>query len=385
MIQIPTITQLQAAIVADLEANLEAEIPEFGKTFLNALAATQAAKLNINYLTLARIEKNIFPDTADRESLGGSLERFGRVKLGRNPFPATPGVYAVQVTGTTGAVIPASTTFKSNDDSLSPGKLFVLDDEFILDGTNVISLRALESGVGSKLEITNQLTVTAPIALVDSIVEVINEVTEPRAEEDIEEYRRKIIEAYRLEAQGGAGADYRLWSNEVQGVRQSYPYASDGGLNEVDLYIEATVEDSIDGMGTPSAALLQDVEDNIELPIDDQPARKPITVDVNYLPVVPREIEIVINDFDNATTEKEQLIFDGTKLFLESVRPFVSSIDVLSEKNDIFSTNTVISLILQALPGSVFGSVDLIVDGYSENSITFEYGDIPFLVSVTLS
>ena len=385
MIQIPTITQLQADIIADLESQLENDIPLFGKSFLTALASTQAAKLNIQYLTLGRIEKNIFPDTADPEALGGSLERFGRVKLGRNPFPAVAGVYIAQVTGSLGAIIPASTTFKSNDDSLNPNKLFVLDSQFVLDGVNLITIRALEIGIGSKLNETDQLTATGPISLVDSIIEINSISIEPKSAENIEEYRAKIIEAYQLEAQGGAGADYRLWCSEIQSVKQSYPYASSGGLSEVDLYIEATIVDSTDGKGTPSLSLLSDVEDNLEIPTADLPARKPLTVIVNYLPVIPRDIEILITGFVGFNATKEQLIFDEIKTFLDTVRPFVSSIDILSNKNDTLNINTIISLIIQAIPGAVFGAVDLIVDGYSETSITFEYGDIPYLESVTLS
>ena len=337
----------------------------------------------LGYLTLAKIEKNIFPDTADSEKFGGTLERFGRVKLGRNPFDATAGIYNVSVTGTLGAIIPASTTFKSNDDSLNAGKLFILDNEFILDGINIISIRALEPGLDSKLEVTNQLTATAPIILVDSIVEVTSETDEPQSAENIEEYRNKTLEAFRLEAQGGAGADYRLWSLDVQGILQTYPYAVSGFASEVNLFVEATIIDSIDGKGTPTAGILLDAETNIEVPTVDLPARKPLTVIVNYLPVTPLDIDIEITGFVGITVDIETLIFNTIKDYLLNLRPFVSSIDVLSLKNDIFDVNTIISLILQARPGSVFGAIQLTVDGNILNTFTFENGDIPYLNTIT--
>lgn len=383
MITIPTLNELYTDALSRLETEYSINIPLFGKNFLRAMAMVQAGRLKLLYLTIGNLQKNIFADTADSESIGGTLERFGRVKIGRNPFPATAGQYTVQVTGTTGATIPASTTFKSNDDSAHPGILYVLDTAFVLDGVNIITLRALTTGLEGQLSIGDKLTVTAPIALVDSIVTVLTEAVEPQVAETIEDYRRKVLDAFRLEPQGGAGADYRLWASEVQGVEQSYPYASSGNNNEVDLYVEATLADSLDGKGTPTTAILDAVQSAIEDPSVDRPSRKPLAVyAVNYLPVTVREVDIDITGFVGITAEKQTAIFNAIEDFLTTVRPFVSSIDVLSVKNDIFDTNRIISLVLEAVPGSVFGSVDLQIDGYSMGTFTFEFGDIPFLNSI---
>lgn len=349
---------------------------------MRAIAAVQAAKLKIFYLKLASVQKNIFVDTADPELMGGTLERFGRVKLGRSPFPAQSGVYKVQVSGTSGSVIPANTTFKSNDNSSSPGKLFILDTAFTLGTTNQPSLRALEAGLDSKLSINDSLTVTGPVALVDSICVVVSEDTEPKAQENIEEYREKAIESYRLEPEGGAGSDYRLWSSEVQGVNQSYPYAAFGMSGVVDLYVEAIESDSTDGKGTPSTALLDDVKDSIELPTVDRPARRPLGATINYLPVSPKDIDIEISSFQGIDPSTETLIFNSIKSALEKVRPFVDSIDIVSARNDVFNVNNVISIILASKPGSVFGAVTMEVDGAPLPSFTFESGDIPYLNSV---
>jgi hypothetical protein len=386
MIAIPTLQQIYASVLADLEAEMNVTIPVLGKSFLRALAAVQAAKLWLSYKALANVQKNTFADTADPEAIGGTLERYGRVKLGRNPFPAVAGQYTVQVVGTLGAVIPAQTTFKSDDSSLNPGKLFVLDTAFTLDGTDIITLRALESGMDSKLSISDTLTVTGPIALVNAVVTVLTEAIEPQAPEEIEEYRQKIIESFQLEPQGGAGADFRLWAGEVQGVNQSYPYAASGLVGEINLYIEATIADSTDGYGTPSTALLDAVEENIEVPTVDLPARKPLSVfNVNYLPVSPLAVDINIDSFDDLTVDIETLIENALTSKLELVRPFVDSIDVLANKNDIFDVNNIISTILEARPGSIFGAVTLTVDGNVVNTFTFANGDIPYLGTVSFT
>ncbi len=390
MITIPKLKDLYDAILADLESSVSITIPFFGKSFLRGLAAVQAAKLKLIYLALAILQKNIFVDQADPEIKGGTLERFGRVKIGRNPFAAIPGQYVVLVTGEAGAVIAESQTFKSNDDSLSPGMLFVLDEEYTLVGTgDSITLRALSAGVVSKLLIGDKLTATSPIALVEAIVVVDSVAVEPEAAEDIEDYRTKVLNSYRLEPQGGAPADYRLWSQDAQGVKQTYPYARSGYVNEVNVYVEATVADSTDGKGTPSAGLLSDVYDVINkspdttLPILDR-GRRPVSVRVNPLAITPKDVDIEILGYVGLNSTIEALILSEITKLINSVRPFVDAIDDPQRgKNDILDTNRLISAILTARPGATFTSVVLKVDSVTYSTYTFENGDIPYFNSIT--
>lgn len=389
MITIPTISELYNDILASLEAEMNITIPLFGKNFLRAMAAVQAAKLKLYYLAIGNLQKNIFIDTAESESVGGTLERFGRIKLGRNPFPATAGQYTVQLTGTTGAVVPAQTTFKSNDDALNPGKLYILDAAFELDGTNIITIRALEGGEASQLAIADELTATAPIANVNALVAVLTESVEPLAAEDIEEYRTKALNAYQLEPQGGAATDYRLWAADAQGVQQTYPYAKSGYSNEINLFVEATIADSTDGKGTPTAGILTEVEAVVELDPDttkpmSERGRRPLGVlQVHYLAVTIKEIDVVITGYVDITAAKQTIIFDAIKEALADVRPFVSGADVLEDKNDILSINKLIYIIQNAIPGGFFDSLDLRVNNVSVSSFTFENGDIPWLDTVT--
>jgi uncharacterized phage protein gp47/JayE len=380
----PTLNQLYQTIKTDLESELNITIPIFGKSFLRAFAMVQAGKLWLLYLLLAKVQKNIFVDTADPESMGGTLERFGRVKINRSPFPATAGFYSVTVTGEIGAVIPFNQIFKSDDNSLNPSKLFILDTQTTLTATSQqITLRALELGIDSKLSINDTLTATSPIALVNSTATVFAETVQPQAREDIEVYRQIVIQSYRLEPQGGAGADYRIWSSEVQGVKQSYPYTSNVNTNVVNLFIESPIADSVDGKGSPTAAIIAAVEENIEIPTPTRPSRLPLTATLNVQSVTPLDVVITIDSFVDITTAKQAAIQTAIENALDKIRPFIASIDVVSEQNDTFSSNTIIALILQAVSGSVFGAVTLEVDGNMVNSYQFVNGEIPYLDSIS--
>jgi uncharacterized phage protein gp47/JayE len=384
-----TIAQIYAQVKSDLEAQMQSQIPLIGKSMLRVYAMVQAGKIWLIYLAIELVQKNIFVDTADPESMGGTLQRFGRVKLNREPFPATAGQYTVTVTGSIGGVIPASQTFKSNDDSNSPGYLFVLDNAYTLVATtDTITLRALTAGLDAKLVVGDELTSTAPIALVDSIVEVSAETVEPRAAEDLEDYRNATILAFQLEPQGGAGGDYTIWSADAQGVKNIYPYAKTGAFGEIDLYVEATITDSTDGHGTPSAQLLLDVEDVVERDPDttkplNERGRRPISAwQINYLPIIPKSIEVNITGYVGLTVAKQTLIENGITDSLAEIRPFVASRDVLADQNDFIDINKLIFIIQSSVPQSVFTSVDMEVDGTPLSTYTFLGGNIPYLLQV---
>lgn len=389
MITIPTISELYTSIKTAIEAEYGDPIPVFGKIFLRAFCIVQAGKLKIVYLGIAALQKNQFADAADPESMGGNLQRFGRVKLNRDPFAAVAGQYTVTVTGTPGATINAQTTWRSDDDSTSPGKLFILDVAHVMVGSSdPIVLRALEAGLDSKMIVTDTLSATAPIINVDKTATVTGIVIDAKAPEDIEEYRQKTIESYRTEPQGGAAADYRLWSNDAQGVERVYPYAKSGSPGEINLFVEATILDSTDGKGTPSAGLLLAVQAVVEFDPDttkplEERGREPLgVIQVHYNPITPLNVDIDIAGYVGITAGIQALILSSIKALTDSVRPFVAAADILDNKNDILDVNRIISAILVAKPGSVFGSVALRVNSITVSTRTFSDGDIPFLNSI---
>ncbi len=382
----PTIKQIYDSIISDMETNLGVTIPTFGKNFLRAMAMVQAAKLKLIYLTAEFVEKNTLPDTAYSTSRGGNLERWGQIKLNRNPFPATQGIYTIQLTGEVGEVVPAQTQFQSRDSSAAPGQLFILDQSVTFTSTTeTANIRALEAGLVSKLEVGDLLIATVPLANVEQEVEVTAEDTPPQEAESIELYRQRTLEAFRTEPQGGAGVDYRLWANEASGVVQSYPYAKTSAPNEIEVFIEASIADSTDGKRTPSTQILTDAANSIEtnpnnsLP-DAQRGRRPLGVlDVDVKPIIPLDVAITIPSFVGLTPEKENAIKSEIISTIDEVRPYVPSVDISTDGNDVLTVNAIISAITRAVPGSVFGNVTMTVDGSSVSSYEFEGGEIPFV------
>jgi hypothetical protein len=380
----PTIQQLIDSIIDDFETTMGVTIPDNEKNDLKVRSTVQAGRLKLLYLNQAKIQKNIWPDTAEYESQGGTLQRFGRIKLNRSPFPAVSGQYDVSVTGTNGQIIPSQSTFNTDDSSSAPGFRFILDNDYTVGDPSDMIIRALTPGLDSGLIVGDTLTTEFPIPLVDSTITVTLENIQAQQAEDLEEYREKTLEAFVLSPQGGSPSDYRIWSGEAQGVNQSYPFTAQVGTQiQVNLYIEATIADSTDGKGTPSTTILDAVEEAIEQPTSTRPSRKPATDLVNYIAVTPLDVEITIPNFIGLTLTSTALIDSAIQDLVNSIRPFVDSIDVLSEKNNTLSTNNIAAAILTAVPGSQFGTVVLEVAATPYTSYEFDLGEIPYLASVT--
>lgn len=389
MIALPTLSQLYTGVLNDLETEYGINISLTQKVALRAIAGMQAGKLWLLYKVIGFLQKNIWPDTADSESSGGTLERFGRIRLGRNPRAAVAAQYTVAVTGTTGAIIPAQTVFKADDDSLHPGILYILDTAYtMLSSGNTILLRALTAGDEGALDVGNTLTSTSPLAQVDDQVIVTIESVEPLAAETQEAYRAAVLQSFRLEAQGGAATDYRIWAADAQGVERVYPYPKNGETNANNIYVEATIADSTDGKGTPSQAILDAVEEVVERNPDttlsiNERGRRPNTVVCYFLPVTVDTIDIVVTGFVGVTAAQQALILAALETFIGTVRPYVAAADIAADKNDILSVNNINGVIFSQIPGAVYTSVTLKVNSVSVSSNTFVNGDIPWLNTVT--
>lgn len=384
MVTIPKISDLYNNIKSSIETKLNITIPSFGKNFLRAFAQVQAGELKLFYIAVANVQKNIFVDTADSEEFGGTLERFGRIKLKRNPFPAVAGNYTVTLTGSIGAVVPIGTLWKSDDTSASPDYLFTNDAPLTFDATSeTILLRCLTAGVEAKLMVGNTLSLTGPIALVNTTATVAIENVVPQEKESLEEYRRKILTAFRLEPQGGSGSDYLLWSLEVQGVRNVYPYTKDdvlGYSNEVNLYIESD-DANVDYVA--DSTLGNAVKSSIEDATSDRPSRKPLGVNlINYISVTPKNVEIDITG-SNYTNDEKTEIFNYVKLKFSEIRPFVASIGVVEEKNSTLNAYKIGEMIANAIPGKIFTNITFKVGGVAQTNYEFLNGDIPKLTTIT--
>lgn len=390
MKRIPTITELNQAVKNDLMAQLNLTDDEL-KSNLNAFALVISAQIKLLYLFLADIQDNVFPDKATTSENGGTIERLGEIYLNRSIFPATIGVFKVSVIGVVGSTLRTDLTFASNDDSLNPAQVYVIDNQYTLTGINdLVLIRSTGNGLEYNLKVGDKLTITEPVIGVESQVTVTEVIGQPLASETLEEYREAILNAIQLEPQGGADADYRIWANDAQGVRKVYPYVKDGDAGTVEIYVEATVTDSTDQKGTPSTNTINKVIEVLNTDPDNtrlinERRRKPIQATLDVLPINIVPVDITITGLQNNTPAVFDAIKKAVEGFLYNVRPYIAGADLLRNKNNILSGGTVQAIIISALSnGNFFSDVDLKVQGNSVNTYDFTLGNIPYLRNLTI-
>jgi len=148
--------------------------------------------------------------------------------------------------------------------------------------------------------------------------------------------------------------------------------------------------DSIDGKGTPTAAILLDVEEVCEQSpdttlTDAERSRRPLGVINYFLPVTPLDVDIEIVGFSGITVAQQSLLLSALTSMLSSVRPFIAGVDSLATKNDILDKNKINAVIYSQIPGAVYTGLILTVNSVVLDTYTFSAGDIPYLNSVTYS
>lgn len=388
MREIPNLIEIRDTIANDLKTKLNLSDSNL-RYVLDAMDSVLAAQFKLVYLYLSDIQNNIFPDTANVEAEGGTLERLGRIYLNRNPRPATSGVFKLSVTGTAGAVLRNSLTFKSNENSKNPNQLYVLDAEYILTGSsNEIEVRSLGGGLDFELNVNDELTITEPVIGVNSLVTVLEIIDAPLASENIEVYRQNILDAIQLEPQGGSKTDYRLWANDAQGVRKVYPYVKNGESGTVQVYVESVLPGE-DGNGIPSTSLMNAVDDVIKFDPDEtkpinERGRIPIQATLEVLPIDPIPVDVEITGLNDNSLAVQSAIQNNLKAFLYNVRPYVAGADLPRTKNDILYSGRLQSVVTDVLDSSNFFTGFIMkVNGNIENSFQFTLGSIPYLRNIT--
>ena len=167
----PTLTELYQAISSDFKQSFSINSENDLKRTLIALASSNAGMLKLFYLALLDVQKNIYPDLADSENNGGTLERFGRVKLGRDPYPSTQGFFKITVTGTIGAEVAINTQFKKIDENSPLPSLYTATETVVLTATTgLITIISDKSGTDYNLAVGDELYSVNPINNISSLV-----------------------------------------------------------------------------------------------------------------------------------------------------------------------------------------------------------------------
>lgn len=256
----PTLPQLIERVEGDLKGPLGI-VTVLRRSFIGVISRALAGLAHLLFGFLKFIEKNAFPDTAETEF----LDRWAGI-WGVSRLVATFAQFQLDVTGTTGTVIPAGTVYQRDD-----GAEYTVDSEVTLaGGAGTLDLTAVVAGVAGNLEVADALSIQSPIAGLDSEGTVSTITTDAEDTEDDDSLRERLIDRIQNPPSGGAANDYIQWARSVPGVTRAWVLPQNLGPGTVGVSFVEDGESPI----TPSPAKIQEVVDFIE------PLR-PVTANIN--------------------------------------------------------------------------------------------------------
>ena len=300
----PTIAEINAAIISQLEASLAQTIPILPKAFNRVLAKALAGVFILLYKYAGFIFLQIFVSKATIEEVEifgqkfSPLIEWGRLIGVGDPTPGTQAELNIEITvEIQGGSLPSGTQLTSNKN----GFIYITETLVALDAaTKQVVVKAVndpdgDGGVGAdgNLDPGDTVSFITPLSDVNRNAEVILQVTTGADAEDPEVYRQRVVDRFQKQPRGGAYADYEFWGETVAGIINVFPYT--GAISgEVDVYSEATVASSGSADGIPTAAQLLAVGTAINFDDDSRATRRPVGAFVNSLAITRTGFDVEI-------------------------------------------------------------------------------------------
>ena len=346
-LQTPTINEIAANIIADIEAEYTQTIPLLAKAVFRIWAFISAAVFIILYKFGTDAFNQRFVQTANSTFLSLLGEQVGVTRTTAQQWIGT-----VDATVTaTGGVIQAGTQLINN---LTGAVYFVTVSEAIdATPTETLSVSSFEGGDITNLNVSDTLDFVNPQPGVEQTVTVASVTQEGSDQEPIEQYRQRVLDRYQKQPQGGALADYELWAEETVNVINAYPYAATTP-GEVEVFIE--VDNQTDGI--PTAPQLAAALANINYdPVTGRATRRPVTADVTTLAIIRTTFTAEVNNLNPDTPDIRTAIDSAVSDLILSKEPFIQGLSV--NRNDTITDAETTSIVqtVAAAHGSTINDV----------------------------
>ncbi|MCK5603584.1 baseplate J/gp47 family protein [Candidatus Pacearchaeota archaeon] len=383
--RIPTTQENFDRNLSNYEAELNQTSPLVDKAFLRVQAANEAmAQTELSRLAVDRAKENL-AITASEEGLtilGDELN-----------IPRKAGTAAnlsIFLTATVSTSIPGNTDFvgdSNNERYFTDATVVAATDPTYGDGA-LLAVTAKDVGTAGNLNVDDTLTLGSIIAGASSSAFVTAINTFGTDQEDLEAWRRRILNEIRTVGGGGNGADYRTWAERGDGVFRAFPYSarplgstSLPGDRTVYIEVDASIDPDGEANGAPGQAVLDSARDNINQNQTTEQNNPPLgTSDSSlYVESITRrsmfvEIRNLVIDASVEDAAKAQVDTSLDEYF-RTITPFIEGTDILSSKNDIITDLTVSTIVQDAL--AAFGG--------SADGIGFGLEASVFISSYTLS
>lgn len=249
----PTLAKLIKRALSDVSTRLTGAFANLRGSPEQVLAIVVAGLTHGLHGHLKWLSKQLFADSAEEEFLVRLAAIFGVDRL-----DAVASSGAATATGTSGAIVTDGSIWARAD-----GVLFVQDgDVTIAAGQATLTLTAVVAGIDGDCDPGTKLTISSPIAGVNSTATVSGDGIVDGAEiESIEYLRERFLEHLRTPPSGGGPGDYVRWAKLVTGVTRAWEYPLQLGAGTVVVLFTRDGDADI----LPSVGEVADVQAMLEL------------------------------------------------------------------------------------------------------------------------
>lgn len=394
-----TIEEVQQLLIRSFEHEFNTQLRILPKSFIKILCKVFAGVFIIVYKLVGWYFLQMFPETADWEEviiLGVRLRPL--VKLGvlfgvGEPLAGVQwrGIITIDVL-TQGSVLYSGTQLKSS----VTGKLYIVEEtKALLQTKETVSVICTEIGTVGNLEKNDTLNFVNPYGFIKTEA-VVSDVARVGLDNERESsYRNRVVNRFRLQPQGGALADYRIWASEVPGVLNVYPYNDKEQPGGVLLYVSGISDVYVDRV--PDKDLLKKVGEACTYdPQTGRATRKPLTAmldpknDGSYSNVK----SITVAAFDVAITGVSGIVpADFAQVVKPALQNYFLDRDLyirgLSDDNNrtnVVSKNHVITVVNQIAVSvkAVFEAAEIQKDGRLVPLYTLDNGELARLGALAI-
>ncbi len=345
-LETPTTEEIKDSIINQVVASTSTVTTLLPRAFTRFFAKVLAGVFMLIYKYAGWMFLQIFVRTSSFEEttvLGQTLTpliEWGRLIGVGDPGTATQSelLLDITVTNQTGS-LAAGTQAVSNKNGITYILLSPVTLDAALKQGTFRAASDIDGGTGGgtigNLDPADIVSFVNPLANVERDMTVDSVTTTGVDAETETDYRQKVIDRFQKQPQGGAGVDYEIWGEEVEGVANIYPYTGIPGF--VDVYVE--VNSSIEPDGIAPQDILDDVAESITFD-DGSQTRKPINALLNTFSIsrLGFDINVLGLSVPDPTTTEASISDAITTYFLER-EPFIDGVTALPRRDRIQVNN----------------------------------------------
>lgn len=394
-----TIEEVQQLLIRSFEHEFNTQLRILPKSFIKILCKVFAGVFIVIYKLVGWYFLQMFPETADWEEvtiLGVRLRPL--VKLGvlfgvGEPLAGVQwrGIITIDVL-TQGSVLYSGTQLKSS----VTGKLYIVEEtKTLLQQKETVSVVCTEIGTAGNLEQNDTLNFVNPYGFIKTEA-VVSDVARVGLDNELESsYRNRVINRFRLQPQGGALADYRIWASEVPGVLNVYPYNDKEQPGGVLLYVSGISDVYADRI--PDKGLLKKVGEACTYdPETGRATRKPLTAmldpknDGSYSNVKPVSVavfDVVITGVSGiAPADFAQVVKPSLQNYFLDRDLYIRGLSDDNNRTNVISKNHVITVVNQIAISvkAIFETAEIRKDGKVAPLYTLDNGELARLGALAI-